>query len=174
MINNYLKVASRTLKTSKVFTIINVLGLAIGISAFVLMTTFVFEELSYDQFHDKKDRIFRLSYRYTARGTQTHVSRVAFPLKELLLDQYGEVERVVRFYQNRMDISTLRNGESVYTEEDIFFVDPEVFEVFSFELERGDPKTALSEARSIVLTRKAAKKYFGEEDPMGKTLEFKE
>lgn len=174
MINNHLKVASRTLKTSKVFTIINVLGLAIGISAFVLMTTFVFEELSYDQFHDKKDRIFRLSYRYTARGTQTHVSRVAFPLKELLLDQYGEVERVVRFYQNRMDISTLRNGESVYTEEDIFFVDPEVFEVFSFELERGDPKTALSEARSIVLTRKAAKKYFGEEDPMGKTLEFKE
>ncbi len=174
MLSNYLKIAFRTLKASKAFTVINIMGLAIGISASILMTTFVAHELSYDEFHEKKERIFRLSYKYIARGEETHVSRTAFPLKRMILDQYPEVEKIVRFYQNRMDLATLRYGDQVHTEEYVFFTDPEIFEVFDFKLEQGNPATALTDARSIVLTRKAATKYFGEEDPMGKILEFKE
>lgn len=174
MIRNYFLIATRTLKLNKVFTTINVLGLALGISAFILMISFVLGEISYDQFHTDKDRILRLTYSYVARGSETKVSRVPFPLKQRLLDSYPEVESVVRFYQNRMDLTTLRNGERTYTEEGIYFVDPEVFEVFDFKLEQGDETTALKETNSIVLTRKVAAKYFGDENPMGKILEFKE
>ncbi len=174
MIRNYFLIATRTLKLNKVFTTINVLGLALGISAFTLMISFVLGEISFDQFHADKDRIHRITYSYEARGSETKVSRVPFPLKQRFLESYTEVETVVRFYQNRMDLTTLRYGDRTYTEEDIYFVDPEVFELFDFELEQGDEATALRETNSIVLTRKAAAKYFGDENPMGKILEFKE
>lgn len=174
MIRNYFKITYRTLKASKAYTLINVLGLAVGISAFILMTTYVHHELSFDKFHENGDRIYRLSYEYVARGEDRHVSKVAFPFKKMILESYPQVERIVRFYQNRMDISTLRYESQVHTEKQVFFADPEVLEVFNFELEQGDPATALKEARSIVLTRKAAAKYFGNENPMGKTLEYKE
>ncbi len=173
MLGNYFKMAFRTLKASKAFTFINIFGLALGMTACILILAFVNLELSYDQFHSKKDRIYRLQYSYTARDAVTRVSRVPFPLKPHLIDKYPEIEHIARFYQNRIDKTTLGFEDKLYTEENIFFTDPEVFHVLDFELEQGDPETALSTTYSIVITRKAATKYFGDEDPMGKTLEYK-
>lgn len=173
MLRNYFKIAFRTLRASKSFTLINVVGLALGISAFMIMASFIIGELSYDRFHEKGDRIHRITYSYLARGAENHVARAPFPLKTRLLDEYPELDQVVRFYQNRMDISTLEYKEKIYTEENLIFVDPEVFEVFDFKLERGNAKTALKEMNSIVLTAGAAKKYFGDEDPMGQVLTYK-
>ena len=172
MLRNYFKMTFRTLKANKTFTLINVLGLALSMAAFILIAAFVWLELSYDKFHAHGDRIYRIQYFSTAGDEGKQVSRAAFPIKGRLLDSYPEVEEVVRFYQNRIDLSTLGFEGKIYTEEDLFFVDPEVFDVMSFELEQGDPARALADPYSIVLTRSAAAKYFGELNPMGKTLEF--
>ncbi|OEK03936.1 hypothetical protein BFP97_18325 [Roseivirga sp. 4D4] len=173
MLSNYLKIAYRNLVRSKSYAVINILGLAIGLAAFVMMFAYVKHELSYDQFHSKSDRIFRINSQYEARGNSTQVAKSAFPLKFLFLERYPEVEQIVRFYQNRQDATTLKYEESHFTEENILFADPEVFDVFDFGLERGDPGTALREVNSIVITQKVAQKYFGEEDPMGKVIQYK-
>ncbi|MEP1093905.1 MAG: ABC transporter permease [Cyclobacteriaceae bacterium] len=173
MLRNYFRIAVRSLLKTKSISTINILGLAIGISSFIMMIAYVFGELSYDKFNSKADRILRVTYSYETRGENRAVSRVAFPLKQRLLENYPEVERVTRFYQNRMDATTLKAGQNLFTEEKIFFADPEVFEVFDFPLLSGNPSTALKSMNSIVLTKEAALKYFGDSDPMGKTILYK-
>lgn len=173
MFGNYLKIAYRNLMGSKSFTLINIVGLAIGIAGFVVMVTYVHSEFSYDRFHTKSDRIVRVTYDYEARGSVRQVAKSAFPLKSMLLDSYPGVEKVVRFYRNTLDASTLKYEGNHMTEENIIFADPEVFEVFDFELEQGNPATALVDVNSIVLTARAAKKYFGDQNPMGKILQYK-
>lgn len=173
MIRNYLKIAYRNLSRSKSYAAINIFGLAIGLSAFIIMATYVHHELSYDRFHEKSDRIFRIGYQYVANGTSTEVAKSAFPLKPMFLNEYPEVEKVVRFYENRQDATTLKYEDNHFTEESILFADPEVFQVFDFELEEGDPTSALSKMNSIVMTRSAARRYFGNDDPMGKVVKYK-
>lgn len=173
MFGNYLKIAYRSLMASKFFTLINILGLAIGIAGFVVMATYFQNELSYDKFHTKSDRIVRVTYDYEARGTIRKIAKSAFPVKPMLLESYPGVEKVVRFYRNTLDASTLKYEGNHTTEENIIFADPEVFEVFDFELEQGNPATALTDVNSIVLTAQAAKRYFGNENPMGKILRYK-
>ncbi|MEP5612321.1 MAG: FtsX-like permease family protein [Cyclobacteriaceae bacterium] len=173
MFRNNLRIAIRSLLKTKSISAINILGLAIGISSFIMMIAYVFGELSYDQFNSKAERIFRVTYSYETRGTNRAVPRVAFPLKQRLLENYPEVEKIARFYQNRMDATTLKAGENLFTEEKIFFADPEVFDVFDFPLLSGNPSTALQSMNSIVLTKEAAVKYFGDVDPMGRTILYK-
>jgi len=172
MLANYFKIAYRNLIASKLFTILNVSGLAIGIAGFVIMIAYVRSELSYDQFHTKHDRIVRVAYAYNANDTRVEVAKSAFPIKPMLLEEYPGVEAVVRFYRNTLDATTLRYEDKHFTEEDILFADPEVFQVFDFELERGNPATALTDVNSIVMTAAAAKKYFGNEDPIGRIIEY--
>ncbi len=173
MLRNYFRIAWRSMNKSKSVAFINILGLAIGIASFIMMISYVFNELSFDRSHSKGDRIVRANYSYQARGELSTIARVAFPLKYRLLENYPEVEKVVRFYQNRQDASTLKYEDALYTEEKIFFTDPEVFEVFDFEWIAGDPQTALQSMNSIVLTEAAARKYFGDENPMSKTILYK-
>ncbi|MEO9484501.1 MAG: ABC transporter permease [Ekhidna sp.] len=173
MLRNYLLIAIRTIKKTKSIAAINIIGMAIGISSFMMMVSYVVTELSYDKFHKNADRIVRLNYSYETRGETSTVSRVSFPLKHRLLEKYPEVEKVARFYINRMDASTLKYDDKSFTEEKIYFSDPEVFEIFDFPLAQGDPSTALIAKNSIVLSQAMAKKYFGDENPIGKSLLYK-
>jgi putative ABC transport system permease protein len=173
MFSNYLKIAYRNLVGSKGFTLINIIGLAIGIAGFVVMATYVSHELSYDRFHSKAERIVRVNYQYEAGGADNQVSMTPFPLKPLFLNEYPGVEKVVRFYSNGMDASTLQFADKHFTEDNILFADPEVFQVFDFELEKGNRNTALSEVNSIVMTAGIARKYFGDQDPIGKIIRYK-
>lgn len=173
MFYNYLIVAYRSLLRTKTVSFINILGLAIGISGFILMMTYVVSELSYDTFNSKANRIGRVFYAYESRGATTTVSRAAFPLKHRLLSEYPEVDRVVRFHKDNNDAATLEYGDKLFTEQKILFTDPEVFEVFDFPFLAGDPQEALQSSHSIVMTDEAAKKYFGKENPIGKTILFK-
>ena len=173
MFRNYLRIAVRTLMKTKSVAAINILGLAIGIASFIMIISYVINEFSFDTFHNKADRIVRVIYSYEARGETRTISRIAFPLKYRLLESYPEVEKVVRFYQNRIDATTLKYEDNLFTEEKIYFTDPEVFDVFDFKLVVGDPSTALATMNSIVLTEEAAMKYFGKENPMGKTILYK-
>ncbi len=173
MFKNYFKVGFRNLVRSKFYAAINIVGLAIGIAVFIVMAAYVKNETSYDKFNGKWDRIFRVEYQYEANGNSQEVVKTPFPLKPMFLNDYPEVEHVVRFYQNRLDATTLRYKESHFTEDNVLFADPEVFKVFDFELEEGNTENALADINSIVMTRAVAKKYFGEEDPMGKVIKYK-
>ncbi|MEM8894727.1 MAG: ABC transporter permease [Bacteroidota bacterium] len=172
MFRNYIRIAYRSLIKTKTVSLINILGLAIGISSFIMMMAYVLSELSYDKFHTKADRISRVYYSYESSGSTTTVGRAAFPLKNRLLSSYPEVENVVRFHKDNNDAATLRYGDNLFTEEKVMFSDPEVFEVFDFPFLAGNPKEALRSNNSIVMTDLAAKKYFGDENPIGKTVLF--
>lgn len=173
MFSNHLKIAYRNLMVSKSFALINILGLAIGMAGFVVMALYIQNELSYDRFHTKADRIVRITYGYEAAGSVNEVAMSAFPLKPMLLEEYPGVEKVVRFYRNTLNASTLKYEDKHFTEDNILFVDPEVFDVFDFELEAGNTSTALTHVNSIVMTATTARKYFGNEDPIGKIIKYK-
>ncbi len=173
MFRNYFKIAIRSLLKTKTVSIINLVGLAIGISSFIMMIAYVFDELSYDKFHTKADRISRAYYSYESRGATTTVSRTAFTLKHRLLAEYPEVEKVVRFHKDNNDAATLAYEDHIFTEEKVFFTDPEVFEVFDFEFLSGNQNAPFASANSIVMTAGVAKKYFGDENPIGKTIRYK-
>ncbi|MEQ9304014.1 MAG: ABC transporter permease, partial [Marinoscillum sp.] len=169
---SYFTIAWRAMKTHKSYSLINILGLSIGLAATIVIIRYVVDEITYDSFHSKADKIFRINYSYDTRGETTTVAKTAFPLKPYLLENYPEITQIVRFYKNTQNLTTLSYKDKIYTEENVMFSDPNVFEVFDFKLTKGDPNTALSSANSIVLTQQAASKYFGSEDPMGKVIKF--
>lgn len=157
---------------NKVHTLINLLGLAIGMAACILILLFVRDELSYDRYHEHSDRIYRMSREWMDEsGTSTlHLGHVAPPFGPLVENDFsGQVEKTVRFLSD----NPLMTYEEKQVEEDrFFFADASVFEVFSFEMKLGDPATALTEPNTLVLTESCARKYFGEENPIGKTINY--
>lgn len=171
MYKNYFKVAYRNLARKKAYAFINVLGLALGIACCILISMFVRDELSYDNYHAKRDRIFRVIHGQTANdGTTPYPFWVwnNAPVGPALKRDFPEIDKVVQF-SGRSDI-LLSYGDKMYQEEGVFFMDSTVFDVFSWRLLKGNPQTALAAPYSIVLTESAARKYFGDEDPIGKTL----
>lgn len=139
----------------------------------MLIFLFISDELSYDKFHAKAERIYRVSRSWTNADGEVnlHLGHVAPPFAPLLANDFSDVvENAVRMLST--DNELLSNEEKKIVEQKIFFVDKDFFSVFSFHLLEGNPKTVLSEPNSIVLTKDAAKRYFGEENPIGKSLRF--
>jgi putative ABC transport system permease protein len=167
MLRNYLKTAFRSLLKNKGFSIINILGLAIGIASFVLIALYVHHELRYDRFNQKADRIFRIVENLRTENEMLYQSTSSPPMGPALASQMPEVEKFVRMQEWSF---LVRKGDVSIFEESCLLSDSTVFDIFSFPLLEGDPKTALAEPRTIVLTTSTAKKYFGEESPVGKTL----
>ena len=168
MIKNYIKIALRNLQKNPVYSFINIFGLALGMGVSILILLFVYYELSYDRYHEDSDRIVRVSREWFNQNGETslHLGHVAPPFGPLLEQDFeGTVEEAVRFFQVS---PLLRYQDEAFVENRFFFADPEVFEVFSWEMIQGDPSTALTYPDGIVLTESAAQKYFGDEDPMGK------
>ncbi len=174
MLRNYLKIAFRNLLKNKSFSLINIFGLAVGMAACILMLAYVQDELSYDKFHEKGDRIYRLTYSYQMDAKDGVGSKMTFPAKAVLLEEYPEVEKVVRFYSNNSsnNFPLLRYEDKAFTEDQFLFADPEVFEVFDFQVIEGDSKAPLELYQNVLLTQKAANKYFGDESPVGKTIRY--
>lgn len=175
MLKNYFKIAWRNLLKKKVYSLINILGLGIGMACCVLIFMFVQDELSYDKFNEKGDRIFRIMHGYfSPEQSEAKNSKENYwiwgnaPVGPALEMDFPEVEKVVRF-SGRADILFTIEGET-QQEEGIVFMDSTVFEVFSWELLQGDPKQALVAPYSVVLSESTAKKYFGEENALGKTI----
>jgi putative ABC transport system permease protein len=170
MLKNYLKLTFRNLLKHKVFSLINITGLAIGIACSILIILFVTSELSYDKFHHKAGRIYRLAVRALIGDTkikQTYSSAITF---KMLLQDFPEIEQGVKFYNLRNRI--VHTGEKVFYESDVFAVDANFFDVFSFPLVKGSPGTVLSRPNSVVITKKIASKYFGENNAVGKMLKI--
>jgi putative ABC transport system permease protein len=174
MYKNYLMIAWRNLLKKKGYSAINILGLALGIACCLLVFMYVDYERSFDNYHTKGDRIYRVIHgsKEEKESTASYWVWGNAPIAQALYDNFPEIEKVVQF-SGRADL-LLTNGDITHQEEGVFFVDSTVFDVFSWKLLKGNPKTALTAPFSIVLTESTAKKYFGDEDPMGKSLKGSE
>ena len=168
MLRNYLTVAFRNLWKHKFYSLINILGLALGLACFLFIFLFIRDELSYDQYHEKADRIYRVNFDGHAFEQDLNFAVVGAPFGPTVLEAYPEVEQQCRF--RSYGSYAVRYEDKSYLEEDWIFVDSTFFDVFSFDLVEGNPKTALVEPNTIVITERMAEKYFGTEDPIGKTL----
>ena len=176
MFKNYIKATLRNYQKHKLNSVINLLGLATGIMAFVLIMLYVNHELSYDQNHPGKDRLYRLTEVIKSEGFVENSSSCPFPMMPTLMLEYPNLlENAVRFFDFQIPNVTITVGDSTqYTEADFYFVDSTVFTMLDFPLKIGDPEKALEQPNSVVLTEEMAHKYFGNADPIGKSLKYEQ
>lgn len=168
MVKNYLKVALRNLMRQKGYTALNILGLTVGITSSLLILLYIFYETSFDNFHSKADRIYRISSEITEPDNTVKWVSTQTPLGYTLKNEFSEVEQYVRFAsagRNRFE-----KDEINYFEENIYYVDSTVFDVFDFDFIAGDPETALDEPNAIVINESMANRIFKGENPIGQSL----
>jgi len=166
MLSNYLKIAWRNITGNPLFSAINIIGLSIGLACCILITLFVRYELSYDKHWRDADRIYRVTRDFF--GNDLKLAAVAPPIAPLLKNDFPEIEEIARLLDP--GTLTLSRGDTRIRESDIVIADKSVFDVFDLEFVRGDPATALARPTNLVLSERAAERYFGSEDPIGKSL----
>ncbi|RYU92429.1 FtsX-like permease family protein [Mucilaginibacter terrigena] len=168
MFKNYIKTAFRSLKKNKGFTIINVFGLALGLCVCMLIVFYVIDELGYDKFNTKADRIYRANDEIRFGGNTNSYAVSPAPMAQTFLNDFPEVELAVRF-RDRGSFK-VRKGDENVQEQHVLYADPQIFDVFTLPMLHGDPKTALKNPRSVVINETTAKKYFDTDDAVGKSL----
>src|SRR6266513_670645 len=168
MLKNFFKIAWRNLLKNKTFSIINIAGLAIGLSCFLLITLYVVDELSYDRYNDKADRIYRVNSSLRFGGTDLRLAVCSDPMGATLKKDYPQVEEYLRFY-NSSGSKLIRKGNEFINENNVVNADSTLFNVFTLPAIAGNTKTALNEPNTVVITESTAKKYFGSTKVIGKT-----
>lgn len=171
MLRNYFKTALRSLLRHRFFSLINVFGLAVAMALSMCIIMLVADQMMYDRYNTKRDRIYRINSSPLGKNGQefSEQSTTSLRLRQALLEDYAGVEHAVRFKRGFGNI-WLELGQNVNIPVAGYFADPEVLEVFEYELEYGDPKTALVDPYSVVLTKKTARKLFREENPVGQSF----
>jgi putative ABC transport system permease protein len=172
MLKSYFLVALKHLAKQKLYTLINVIGLAVGLACFILIGLFVQHETSYDRQFANGDRIYRVSRDFldTDVSKSAYLATAAGPIAPLLKEDFPGVEKVARMSLSCCTGTLRRPDGAVFFENDLATADPELLEIFDFEWLRGDPRNALERPMSIVLTASLARKYFGDDEPLGQTL----
>ncbi|HNS16392.1 MAG TPA: ABC transporter permease [Bacteroidales bacterium] len=171
MFRYYLITAFRNMAKRRLYTVVNILGLAIGLTSFILISLYIIDETSYDKHHKNAERIYRVINKYDFQGIGEESSSSPAPLAFHLLAEYPDrIETVVRLFNNWLSPYFMAYGDKQFRENKYFFADSTVFQVFDIPFVQGDPATALSAPGSVVITESTAKRYFGSEDPMGKSL----
>lgn len=172
MIKNHFKIAWRNLIKNKVYSIINIFGLAIGLASCLLIILYVLDELSYDHYNVNADRIYRINSDIQMGGGDLQITQTSDMMGELLKKDYPQVEEYTRIYSNEGP-KLIKKGKEFINEQKIAYIDSTFFKVFSLPAIYGDPNEALNEPNSVVITESTAKKYFGTSDALGKTVEIK-
>ncbi|MVM33909.1 FtsX-like permease family protein [Spirosoma sp. HMF4905] len=170
MSRNYLTVAWRKLQQNRTFSIINVLGLAIGMATCLLISLYILDELRFDRFNIKADRIYRVNTDLKIGEAEHQLATVPDPFGPTFAHDFPQVERQVRF--RNYGGYLVRKGAESLKEEGVVFVDSTLFDVFTLPLVAGNPRTALTEPNTVVITESIARKYFGTTQVLGKTLTF--
>ena len=170
MIKNYFKIAWRNFTRNRSHSLINLMGLAIGIACCMLILLWVTDELSYDIWNEKAERTYRLTSEVNFGGAHRHLAVTPAPLAEALRSDFPEVETAVRF--RNYGSSMVKRDVQNFNEPNIIYCDSTIFDVFSLEMINGTPKEALKLPNSVVINERMSRKYFGNEDPIGKTLTF--
>ena len=175
MLKNYFKITLRNFSRQRMYSLLNVSGLSIGITCAILIFLYIQDELSYDRFHSKSDRIYRVLERFESEGVGEHSASLPFPTGPTLKNDFpNQIGHVVRFFNFQSPSVAVANraAEKNFNESRFFFADSTFLSVFDFQLIAGDRTTALDEPNTVLITKSMAKKYFPGEDPMGKFIEF--
>jgi putative ABC transport system permease protein len=169
MIRNYLSLAIKHLRKQKLFSLINILGLTVGIACCFMIFLFILNELSYDNFHKNGKNIYRVMRVGTNNGERRQVPYLSPPYGPALMNDYPDAVRSAVRVMRDNDLISYNNIS--FNEKNIFLADKNFFQFFDFSIIKGDPATVLKDPNSIVLAETSAKKYFGSEDPIGKVLQ---
>jgi putative ABC transport system permease protein len=168
MLKNYLKVALRNISRTKVFSLINITGLAIGMAGTLMILMYVANELSYENFHQNRKQIYRVSVEFGEKGKTMKFAGAMPELGPALTAEVPDVLNAVRFCRD--EHAVLKYDQRKFSESNVFFADPSVFDMFTFPFLEGNKEKALQDPFSAVLTKKTAKKYFGEQNPLGQSI----
>jgi len=180
MLKHQIIIAIRIILRNLNYSIINIGGLAIGLAAFIFIIIYITDELKYDMFHDKADRIYRVNRFYNSNDVDEDAATLSFPAGPALQFEYPDmIEKVCRFFDFQVSkiFFEYRNDSSEiikFNERNFFLADSTVFDMFTFPFVEGDPETALLRPNTLVITESTARRYFGNESPVGKTLRIEE
>src|SRR4028118_1958855 len=158
MLSHYLKIAVRNLLKQKIYALINILGLSIGLASCVLIMLFVMEHLDFDTFHEKADRIYRINYKgkLSADSDPYHIGATPPPVARTLMNEFPEVELVTRIYPKRGNL--IRYQDKSFMETEVIAVDSNFFKIFSFKLKEGNSSSVFAEPNTVIITENMAKK----------------
>jgi putative ABC transport system permease protein len=172
LLKNYLRVAFRNLRNHKAYSLINIIGLAVGVACCILILIYVLDELSYDKFNRHYDRIYRVEWDLKIEGRELNMASSPTPLGATLLRQFPEVAQYTRICPTPNMLIRYKNN--IFNETGFFWADSTLFDIFTMPFIEGDPETALVQPHTVVLTESLARKYFGSENPMGKVMNFED
>ena len=168
MLFNYLKSAFRNVQKSRLFSLIHILGLSVGMAVCLLIMHYVKFEQSYDKFHDNYERIYRLRYeRTSSEGKTVRFASCTPPAAPLIRQRFPQVEKIAKLLNYPMSVS---HEDLEFSEDRLFFMEPEFFEIFNFTFIEGDPIIGLQDPNKAYISQSTAQKYFGDENPIGKYL----
>ncbi|HTB26395.1 MAG TPA: ABC transporter permease [Puia sp.] len=170
MIRSYFKIAFRNLMKYRFTSFINLFGLAIGLTCCMLILAFILNELSYDKYNKNANRIYRVTRSFNNQdgSISLNLSTIAPAFGPYLTNDFPEIEKMTRMLKN--GITSFKYKENLFNENNIYFADDNLFDVFTLKVKEGNPKTALSDPFTVMLSEDMAKRYFGNEDPMNKTI----
>ncbi|MFC2167540.1 ABC transporter permease, partial [Acidobacteriota bacterium] len=167
MFKSYMKIAFRNFRKHKMYATLNIAGLAIGLACCILILFYIDTELSYDRYHEKAERIYR--------PVTEDFAGSSYLLGQKMHEEIPEVENVVRFRNiSTFELPAFSVNNKSFREQNFYAVDPSIFEIFELPFVYGDPKSSLSSPDSLVLTESTAKKYFGPDNPIGKTITYED
>jgi len=169
MLKNYFKIAWRNLRRNKMLSLINIVGLALGMACSLLIGTYLWHESSFDQYNERVESIYRVITRFKTADSDDGLALSGFDVGPRLQRTYPEIVNTVRF--KPMSVAAIRLGTEVVNQENVYFADSSVFDVFSYRWVSGS-SVALAAPNSVVLTERLAQKYFGTSDPLGKILKI--
>jgi len=172
MLRNYFTIAIRNLLKYRFISFINLFGLTVGLTCCLLITTYIINELSFDRYNKNAANIYRVTRSFNNQDgvVSLTLSTVSPPFGYYMPGDFPEIKKLTRLYDN--GLTPLRYKEKLINEDHLFFGDENLFDVFSVNLLQGNPKTALLEPYSVVMTTETARKYFGDEDPMNKLIRY--
>jgi putative ABC transport system permease protein len=168
MLKNFFKTAGRNILKYRAYSVINFIGLTSGLALALLIVTYVRSEMGFDQFHEKSDRLYRLSY-LVPNGLK--LASTPPPIAPALKEYFPEVEDAARLYGRNVSIKRPEKEEA-FEESGVFFADSSIMNMFSFEFVKGNPRRALNEKFTVLINEDMAKKYFGDENPLDQPLLF--
>lgn len=170
MLRNYLKIAWRNLRKQRSYAFINIAGLAVGLTCCLLIVLYVSDELSYDRYNTKADRTYRIHTDAKFGGRAVELAVTPDPLGPTLRQDYPQVEQFVRLHHRGTWLVRRAGSPTAISEDNIVFADSTLFDVFTLPFIAGNPKRALAEPNTVVITESAAKRHFGSQQPLGKML----
>ena len=170
MIKNYIKTALRHFSRQKGFTIINMFGLTIGLACCIVIFLYITDETGFDKYHDNLDRIYRVAVHSETPNLTSYSATVCAPVAQVLRENFPQVEKVAQVF--RAPGGFMERGETKFFEETRIFADNEIFQILSIPFLKGNPQTSLERPHTMVLSERMAEKYFGQEEPIGQTIQF--